>query len=197
MTKEERKEIIRERILRHTSVSYNDNVIDELSDKNLRVAFYTCVAAPAPDQISSFELQKQMVKRRIERQPNWTLVSIYIDEGRSGNRKELSRMIEDCKAGRIDLIITKSASRIARNAVDFISVVNTLKSLEPPVGIWCESENIYTLNFDCDLALEVLSDFAEEESRIKALHGGGGHRWQIQKTRLWTENKRYVTDIRV
>ena len=75
----------------------------------------------------------------MQKHPNWTLVSIYADEGLSGTstqkRKEFNRMIEDCKAGKIDLILTKSISRFARNYVDCGKIVRELIDLNPPVGV--------------------------------------------------------------
>ena len=147
----------------------------------MRVAVYIRTAVPCDGQVSTCELLIETHKKQIAEHSNWAFAGIYQDEC-SGTkdpmrRKAMHEMFEDCKAGKIDLIITRSISRIARNINDFISVVNTLKSLDPPVGIWCEIEDIYTLDLDSDLVLEVLSDFAEEESRMKAQHGGGGHRW--------------------
>lgn len=97
-----------------------------------------------PRQTSSYELQKNHYHDYVGQHPNWKLVGIYADEGISGtslhNRKEFVRMIEDCKNGRIDLIITKSISRFARNQVDFGKHVRDLKNRKPPIGVIFESE---------------------------------------------------------
>ena len=80
----------------------------------------------------------------IENTEGWKNVGIYADEGASGTnmkkRPEFQRMIQDCKDGKIDLIVTKSVSRFARNTRDCLEVVRVLKGLSPPVGVFCKSE---------------------------------------------------------
>ena len=108
-----------------------------------RVAVYARVSTGDPRQTSSYELQKNYYESQVQKHPNWTLVSIYADEGLSGTsiqkRKEFNRMIQDCKAGKIDLILTKSISRFARNYVDCGQIVRDLMDLNPPVGVRFES----------------------------------------------------------
>lgn len=97
-----------------------------------RVAVYARVSTDSTQQTSSFELQKNHYTDLINKNPNWTLVDIYADEGISGtslnHRDEFLRMIEDCRAGKIDLVITKSVSRFARNTVDCIAYIRELKN---------------------------------------------------------------------
>lgn len=137
-----------------------------------RVAVYARVSTGDPRQTSSYELQKNYYESQVEKHPNWTLVSIYADEGLSGTstqkRKEFNRMIEDCKAGKIDLILTKSISRFARNYVDCGQIVRDLMELNPPVGVRFESENLYTLKMEGEMQLMMFSGIAQEESRIKS-----------------------------
>lgn len=78
-------------------------------------------------------------------------------------------MIEDCKAGKIDLIMTKSIARFARNIVDCLSVIDLLKNLEPPVGVQFEADNIYTLDNNGRMILTILASVAEEESHSKSV----------------------------
>ena len=98
-----------------------------------RVAVYARVSTGDPRQTSSYELQKNYYESQVQKHSNWTLVSIYADEGLSGTstqkRKEFNRMIEDCKAGKIDLILSKSISRFARNYVDCGQIVRELMEL--------------------------------------------------------------------
>ena len=98
-------------------------------------------------QTTSYELQKKYYEEFVTRHPNWTLVNIYADEGISGtslkHRDEFNRMIADCKAGKIDMIVTKSVSRFARNVEDFIGTVRSLAERRPPVGVFFESEAIF------------------------------------------------------
>lgn len=137
-----------------------------------RVAVYARVSTGDPRQTSSYELQKNYYESQVQKHPNWTLVSIYADEGLSGTstqkRKEFNRMIEDCKAGKIDLILTKSISRFARNYVDCGQIVRDLMDLNPPVGVRFESENLFTLKMQGEMQLMMFSGIAQEESRIKS-----------------------------
>lgn len=137
-----------------------------------RVAVYARVSTGDPRQTTSYELQKNYYESQVQKHPNWTLVSIYADEGLSGTstqkRKEFNRMIQDCKAGKIDLILTKSISRFARNYVDCGQIVRQLMDLSPPVGVRFESENLFTLNMQGEMQLMMFSGIAQEESRIKS-----------------------------
>ena len=97
-----------------------------------RVAVYARVSTDDPRQTSSYELQKNHYTDMVSRRPDWDLVEIYADEGISGtslqHRDAFVRMIADCKAGKVDLIVTKSVSRFARNIIDCIGYVRELKS---------------------------------------------------------------------
>lgn len=137
-----------------------------------RVAAYCRVSTDDPNQTSSYELQKNHYEEYINEHPGWELVGIYADEGISGtslaHREEFHRMLEDCKSGKIDLIITKSISRFARNTVDSISTVRQLAQLKRPVGVLFETENLFTLNQTSEMILTVLSAAAQEESHTKS-----------------------------
>lgn len=137
-----------------------------------QVAVYVRVSTDDIRQTTSFELQKKYYEEFVRRHPNWTLVKVYADEGISGTsmqrREEFNRMIADCKAGLIDLIITKSVSRFARNVRDFIGVVRDLADLNPSVGVFFESECIFSLNDDSQMALTFQATMAEEESHTRS-----------------------------
>ena len=137
-----------------------------------RVAAYCRVSTDDPNQTSSYELQKNHYEEYIKEHPGWEFVGIYADEGISGtslaHREEFNRMLEDCYAGKIDLIVTKSISRFARNTVDAISTVRKLARQNPPVGVLFETENLYTLNQTSEMILTVLSAAAQEESHTKS-----------------------------
>lgn len=147
-------------------IDYYDN------DINQRVAIYVRVSTDDIRQTTSFELQKKYYEDFVVRHPNWTLVKIYADEGISGtslaHRDEFNRMIADCRAGKIDLIITKSVSRFARNVMICIGMVRELSELNPPVGVFFESECIFSLNEDSQMALSFQATMAEEESHIRS-----------------------------
>ena len=137
-----------------------------------RVAVYARVSTDDPRQTSSYELQRNHYQDVVNRRPNWKLIEIYADEGISGtslkHRDSFLRMIEDCKAGKIDLILTKSVSRFARNILDCIGYVRELKAMQPPIGIFFETENIYTLNENSEMSLSFIATLAQEESHTKS-----------------------------
>lgn len=141
-------------------------------DRDKRVAVYARVSTDDPRQTSSYELQKNHYQDVISRHPGWRLVEIYADEGISGtslqHRDAFIRMITDCHAGKIDLIVTKSVSRFARNVLDCIGYVRQLAALQPPIGIFFETENIYTLNANSEMSLSFISTLAQEESHNKS-----------------------------
>jgi len=147
-----------------------ESLMDDTKPK--RVAVYARVSTDDPRQTSSYELQKNHYQDVVSRQPNWILTEIYADEGISGtslkHRDAFLRMIRDCKAGKIDMILTKSVSRFARNIVDCISYQRELKSLNPPVGILFETEGIYTLNANSEMSLSFIATLAQEESHTKS-----------------------------
>lgn len=142
------------------------------TEKKLRVAVYARVSTDDPRQTSSYELQKNHYQDVVNKNPNWMLVEIYADEGISGtslqHRDAFKKMIEDCEAGKIDLIITKSVSRFARNVVDCIRYVRELSSLRPPVGVFFETEHLNTLDPKSEMILSFMSTLAQEESHTKS-----------------------------
>lgn len=147
-----------------------ENIYDE--KRELRVAVYARVSTDDPRQTSSYELQKNHYTDFVNRHPNWTLVEIYADEGISGtslnHRESFLRMIEDCHKGKIDIIITKSVSRFARNIMDCIGYVRQLKELNPPIGIRFEAEGIFTLDANSEMTLSFMAAMAQEESHNKS-----------------------------
>ena len=137
-----------------------------------RVAVYARVSTDDPRQTSSYELQRNHYTDFVNQHPNWELVDIYADEGISGtslmHRDAFIRMIADCKAGKIDLIVTKSVSRFARNIIDCIGYVRELKAMQPPVEVFFETENIHTLNANSEMSLSFIATLAQEESHTKS-----------------------------
>ena len=142
------------------------------SDNRLRVAAYCRVSTDSNEQVTSYELQKNYYEELIAKHDNWELVDIYADEGISGtslnHRVSFARMIDDARQGKIDLIMTKSISRFARNVVDCISIIRILKKLNPPVRVFFETENIDTGKSDSEVMMNLLAIFAQEESHTKS-----------------------------
>ena len=142
------------------------------SEVHKRVAVYARVSTDDPNQTSSYELQKNHYEDLVNRRSNWELVDIYADEGISGtslqHRDSFLRMIADCREGKIDLIVTKSVSRFARNIIDCIGYVRQLKSADPPIGVFFETENIFTLDENSEMSLSFIATLAQEESHTKS-----------------------------
>ena len=142
------------------------------SDAHQRVAVYVRVSTDNLGQVTSYELQKNYYEEFVMRHPNWTLVKIYADKGITGtsmkHRVELNQMLADCNAGKIDLIITKSVSRLARNTVDCITMVRKLANRRNRVGVFFESEGIFSLNEESSMPLSFLASMAQEESHIRS-----------------------------
>lgn len=137
-----------------------------------RTCAYCRVSTDSDMQLSSFELQTQHYRGLAGKHPNWDLRKIYADEGISGtslkNRDQFNEMLEACWAGKYDLILTKSVSRFARNLVDCVSLVRRLKNHNPPIGVFFENDNLFTLSEDSELKLSLLATFAQEESVKKS-----------------------------
>jgi len=137
-----------------------------------KVFIYVRVSTDDPKQTTSFELQKKYYEDFVNKHPNWELAHIYADEGKSGTdiekRPQFREMIDAAKAGKCTLIITKSVSRFSRNVVQCIGFVRELAELKKPVGVFFESECIFSLNEDSQLALSFVSTMAEEESHTRA-----------------------------
>ena len=178
MSNEEKKERIRQRIRVKVDQDhyfyYPETIRTDhyKSDEYQRVAVYARVSTDDASQTSSFELQQKYYEDFVHQHEKWELVRIYADEGISGtslkHRDAFNEMIADAKAGKIDLIITKSVSRFARNVEDFLSSVRALAEHNPPVGVFFESEAIYSLKTDSTVALSIQATMAEEESRNKS-----------------------------
>lgn len=134
-----------------------------------RVAAYCRVSTDQEAQSSSYELQVQHYTEYIGAHENWVLAGIYADEGITGtqmkHREHFLQMIEDCKDGKIDMVITKSISRFARNTVDCLTTIRTLKALKNPVEIYFEKERLYSLDEKTDMVLSLMASIAQEESR--------------------------------
>ena len=118
------------------------------------------------DQLNSYEAQKNYYTDKIMENKSWTMADIFADEGITGTsakkRADFMRMMKWCKQGKIDLILTKSVSRFARNTVDCLNYVRMLKTLG--IAVYFEKENINTSTMNSEMILTVLSAFAQAES---------------------------------
>ena len=144
--------------------------IPAFSARPRRVAAYARVSTSSEEQLTSYEAQVKHYTEYIkskESSDNWQFVDVYTDKGITGvstkKREGFNRMIQDALAGRIDLIITKSVSRFARNTVDTLTAIRKLK--EYGVEVYFEEQNIYTLDGKGEVLLTIMSSIAQEESR--------------------------------
>lgn len=135
-------------------------------DGKMRVAAYCRVSTDSEEQLNSYEAQKNYYTQKIQDSPDWEMAGIYADEGITGTslkkRTEFKKMITACKRGHIDLIITKSLSRFARNTVDCLETVRLLKA--NGIGVYFEKENINTLTESSEFLITLFSGFAQAES---------------------------------
>ncbi|MBR3122402.1 recombinase family protein [Candidatus Saccharibacteria bacterium] len=141
--------------------------IDALNPIKKNVAAYARVSTELDEQQNSYAAQVSYYTDYINNRSDWNLVEVYADEGITGTntkkRVGFKRMIEDARNGKIDLILTKSISRFARNTVDTLTTVRELKKLG--VEVWFEKENIHTMDPQGEIVLTVMSSLAQEESR--------------------------------
>ena len=146
--------------------SMRESALRKNTVRKLRVAAYCRVSTEEEEQQGSFEIQKLYYTEKINSTPEWEVAGIYADDGISGvhtkKRDGFNQMIQDCKKHRIDLILTKSISRFARNTLDSIQYVRMLKQMG--IAVVFEKENINTATMNSEMILTVLSAFAQAES---------------------------------
>ena len=136
------------------------------SKRQLRVAAYCRVSTDDEEQLTSYEAQKNYYTDKIMTNKEWTMAGIFADEGITGTsarkRPEFLRMVRQCKQGKIDIVLTKSISRFARNTVDCLNYVRALKELG--IAVIFEKENMNTLEIDSEILITMLGAFAQSES---------------------------------
>jgi DNA invertase Pin-like site-specific DNA recombinase len=143
-----------------------------------RVAAYIRVSNEKESMIHSMSAQISYFNQLIGKRMEWTLVGIYTDEGLTGtkeDRVEFNHLLDDCRAGKIDLVITKSISRFARNTVTLLASVRELKGLG--IDVFFERENIHSLSNDGEVMLTILASYAQAESLSASENG----KWRIRK----------------
>jgi len=143
-----------------------DRSINAFAPKR-KVAGYARVSTDSDDQYASYEAQVDYYTSMIKGKMEWEFAGMYTDEGISGTstarREGFKKMISDALSGRIDLIVTKSVSRFARNTVDSLSTIRKLK--EQTVEVYFEKENIWTFDSKGELLITIMSSIAQEKSR--------------------------------
>jgi len=139
--------------------------VKQLPSKS-KVAAYCRVSSGKEHMLHSLTAQVSHYSQHIQNRRDWEYAGVYADEAKTGtkdDRPEFMRLLADCKVGKIDLIITKSISRFARNTVTTLETVRELNSMG--IGVFFEEQNINTLSGDGELMLTILASYAQEESR--------------------------------
>jgi site-specific DNA recombinase len=142
------------------------------------VAAYARVSSGKDAMLHSLSAQVSYYSDFIQKHRGWEYIGAYADEAMTGtkdNRAEFQRMLSDCRNGKIDMVITKSISRFARNTLTMLEVVRELKGLN--VDVFFEKENIHSISGDGELMLTILASFAQEESRSVSENC----KWRIRK----------------
>lgn len=159
-----------------------------------KVAAYARVSTNSDEQYTSYEAQVNFYQKYIQEKPDWEYTEVYADEGLSGTttkkRTEFNRMIKDALNGKINLIITKSISRFARNTLDTISYVRKLKA--KGIEVYFEKENLWTLDPKSELILTIMASIAQEESRSISQNVTWGKRVGFQEGKVSFAYKRFL-----
>jgi site-specific DNA recombinase len=159
-----------------------------------RVAAYCRVSTDSEEQESSYETQIEHYTSFISNHPDWVLAGIYADDGISGmnikKRDEFQRMINDCNDGKIDMVITKSISRFARNTVDCLNYTRILKNKN--IGVYFEKENINTLDAKGEVLMTIMASLAQQESESLSANVRLGLQFRYQQGKVQVNHKRFL-----
>ena len=160
----------------------------------LRVAAYCWFSTDSEEQASSYEVQVAHYTQFIQKNPEWELARIYADDGITGTntkkREEFNRMIQDCMAGNIDMIITKSISRFARNTLDCLKYIRELK--EKNIPVFFEKENINTMDFKGEVLLTIMASLAQQESQSLSQNIKLGLQYRFQNGEVRVNHSRFL-----
>lgn len=160
----------------------------------LRVCAYARVSSKKDSMLHSLSAQVSYYSGYIQKNPNWEYAGVYVDEGISATntkkRDGFKEMVQDALDGKIDLIITKSVSRFARNTVDSLTTIRKLK--EKGVEVYFENQNIYTLDSKGELLITIMSSMAQEESRTISENVTWGMRKRFADGKVSMPYKRFL-----
>ena len=172
-----------ERIVEVIPATWNPTDESAGEIRKLRVAAYCRVSTELEQQQSSYDIQIEYYTRHIMQNPNWIFAGVFADDGRSATntfrRDDFNQLMNQCMKGKVDMVITKSISRFARNTVDCISWVRKLK--EKNVAVYFEKENLNTLDDSTEMILTILSSQAQEESRAISTNVKWGYARKFEK----------------
>ena len=160
----------------------------------LKVAAYCRVSTDSEEQASTYEVQVAHYTQFIQKNPEWELAGIYADDGITGTntkkREEFNRMIRDCMDGNIDMIITKSISRFARNTLDCLKYIRELK--EKNIPVFFEKENINTMDSKGEVLLTIMASLAQQESQSLSQNIKLGLQYRFQNGEVRVNHSRFL-----
>ncbi len=166
----------------------------ETKVQKTRVAAYCRVSTEYEEQESSYDVQVEHYTTYIKSKPEWEFVEVYADDGISGTntkkRDEFNRMIDDCKAGKIDMILTKSISRFSRNTVDCLKYTRELKALN--IAVFFEKENINTLDAKGEVLMTIMAALAQQESESLSANVRLGIQFRNQQGKVQVNHNRFL-----
>lgn len=170
------------------------NNVKTVSRPKLRVAAYCRVSTDSEEQASSYEVQIEHYTNFIKNNPEWELAGIFADDGITGTntkkREEFNRMIEECMQGKIDMIITKSISRFARNTLDCLKYIRQLK--DKNIAVFFEKENINTMDSKGEIMLTIMASLAQQESQSLSQNVKLGIQYRYQQGEIQVNHKRFL-----
>ena len=162
--------------------------------KKLRVAAYCRVSTETEEQNSSYEVQVAHYTEFIKKNAEWEFAGIFADDGISGTntkkREEFNRMIDECMEGNIDLVITKSISRFARNTLDCLKYIRQLK--DKNISVFFEKENINTMDAKGEVLLTIMASLAQQESQSLSQNVKLGLQYRYQQGKVQVNHKRFM-----
>lgn len=166
----------------------------DIRKQRLRVAPYCRVSTGKEEQLSSYEAQIEYYTEKIASNPEWTMVRLYADEGKTGTstkkRKDFLKLIRDCENGKVDLVITKSVPRFGRNTLDGLNYVRQLKRLG--IGVYFEKENVNTLYMDNEMILTFFFSQAQAESESLSSNIQWGHRKRFKDGKVYYQYENFL-----
>lgn len=160
----------------------------------LRVAAYCRVSTDTDEQATSYDAQIEHYTEYIDKHPGWELAGIYADDGISGTntkkREEFNRLIEDCMAGRVDMVVTKSISRFARNTLDCLKYIRQLK--DKNIAVFFEKEAINTLDAKGEVLITIMASLAQQESQSLSQNVRLGLQYRYQQGKVQVCTNRFL-----
>lgn len=170
------------------------NTVNKEIKPKLKVAAYCRVSTDSDEQATSYEAQMEHYTNFIQKNDEWEFAGIFADDGISGTntkkREEFNRMIEECMAGSIDMVITKSISRFARNTLDCLKYIRQLK--EKNIPVFFEKENINTMDSKGEVLLTIMASLAQQESESLSKNVKMGLQFRYQNGEVQVNHNRFM-----